>query len=385
MKHRKSVLIGSGIFLLLTFFFGCGERSGEKEYNKGMASWKNGDLVRAQGQLEKAIRKLSGKEKRSEANNQLGIILWNLGKHDQAAEKFGESCRLSDELSGANLNLGIALFHADQLEQAEFEFTKILNDQPSNSTARSFLGIIQMQRKNWASASKEITASLRTTPNNPARQNALALAELHLNGGSTAAIKRLEQIVIAYPDYAPALYNLALIQDQWLHNSSAALRRYKQYLAKAGTDALQSTVAEQAIVRLGGKTDPARPTASAQHNPDKASRLIAAGSKLHAAKKYNAAVKQYEQALRADPTQKTAHYNMGLSYYALKDYSQAAQACLDALKIDPSFTDARYMLSLSYSQQGQWSYAEREAKTLKETDPTRGKSMLKYISGAQKR
>jgi len=228
MKNKKLLMFSSGICLLFTLFFGCGERSGEKEYNKAMASLKDGDLSRAQGQMEKAIRKLSEKEKKAAANNELGIILWKLDKKDQAVEKFSESCRLTEELTGANLNLGIALFTAGQLEQAEFEFTKILSEQPNNSTARTFAGLVQMQQKNWKGASKEIATGLQAKPNDPAGQNALALSELHMNSSSDNAVVRLKQIVAAYPDYAPAAYNLAVIYDQWLHNTSAALGWYKQ-------------------------------------------------------------------------------------------------------------------------------------------------------------
>ncbi len=384
MKNKKLLIMGGGVCLLFAVFSGCGERSGEKEYNKAMASWKDDDLVRAQSQLEKSIRKLSGNEKKSVANNQLGIILWSLGKHGQSVEKFAESCLLAEDLSGANLNLGIALYHAGRLDQAEFEFTKILNEQPANPVARSFLGLVHMQKKDWKAASKEISAGLRTNPNDAAGQNALALAELHLNSSSDAAVKRLKQLISAYPDYAPAVYNLAMIYDQWLHNPNAALGWYKQYLAKAGVDGPQSEAAKQAITRLG--EEETSPTHSpAQTNPETAARLIIEGSRLHAAKKYSAAIKQYEKAIQADSSQKTAHYNMGLSNYALQNYSKAAQSCADALKIDSSFADARYMLALSYSQQGKWSDAEREAKTLKQVDATRGKSMLKYISDARKR
>jgi len=378
-------MIVGGVCLLFAVFSGCGERGGEKEYNKAMASWKDGDLVRAQSQLEKAIRKLSGNEKKSVANNQLGIIRWNLGKHGQAIESFDESCRLAEELSGANLNLGIALYHAGQLEQAKFEFTKIQNEQPTNAVAQSFLGFIHMQKKDWKGASKEITAGLRTNPNDATGQNALALVELHLNRNSDAAVRRLKKLVAAYPDYAPAAYNLAVIYDQWLHNQSAALGWYKQYLQKTGGEGRQAKFAKQAIVRLGGKEpETASSTPEKQTNPE-AVKYIIQGSKLHAEKKYSKAIKQYEKALKADPTETTAHYNLGLAYYELQQYREAAQACSDALKLDPSSANARYMLVLSYAQQHKWSDAEREANALKKVDATRGESMLKYISDARKR
>lgn len=381
MKNKKKLLmIGSGICLLFAVFSGCGERAGEKEYNKAMASWKAGDLVRAQSRFEKAIRKLSGNEIKSVANNQLGIILWNLGKHDQATKRFGESCRLAADLSGANLNLGIALYHAGQLEQAEFEFTKILNEQPTNMVARSFLGLVHMRKRDWKGASAQLTAGLRDNPNDAAAQNALALAELHFNKNSDVAARRLKQVVSAYPDYAPATYNLAVIHDQWMGNKSAALGWYKQYLAKAGEDGAQVAFARKAIARLskmGPEPAPPSPAVALQH--------IAQGSKLHAVKKYREAVQQYELAIKADPSQTTAHYNLGLSHYELEQYDEAAQACSNALKLDSGSADARYMLALSYARQGKWNDAEREAKTLKKVDSKRGKSLLKYISDARKR
>ena len=96
-------------------------------------------------------------------------------------------------------------------------------------------------------------------------------------------------------------------------------------------------------------------------------------------------MEQYEKAIKVDPSQVTAHYNMGLSHYELKQYPKAAQACLDALKIDSSSADARYMLALSYAQQHKWGDAKREAKALKKIDAKRGESLLEYISDARKR
>ncbi|MEN8256090.1 MAG: tetratricopeptide repeat protein [Verrucomicrobiota bacterium] len=384
MKNKKLLMIGGSACLLFAVFSGCGGRGGEKEYNKAMASWKSGDLVRAQSQLEKAIRKLSGNEEKSVANNQLGIIRWSLGKHDQAIESFGESCRLAKELSGANLNLGVALFHANQLDQAEFEFIKMLAEQPTNAVARSFLGLVQMQKKEWKGASEEIAAGLRTNPNDAAGQNALALVELHMNRNSDIAVKRLKKLVSAYPDYAPATYNLAVIHDQWLHNQNAAMGWYRQYLQKAGEEGRQTEAARQAIARLE-KKGPNAANTEGQINPEAASQYLAKGSELHAAKKYREAVEQYGKAITANPSEPTAHYNLGLSRYELKQYREAIRAFLDALKLDPDSANARYMLALSHAQQSQWSDAEREAKALKKIDSKRGKSMLKYISDAQKR
>ena len=169
MKNKNLLIIG-GVSLLLAMFSGCGDRSGEKEYNKAMASWENGDLVRAQGQLEKALRKLSGNEKKSVANNQLGLILWALDKPEQAIEKFGESCRLAEHLTGANENLGVALYHADELEQAELMDKLgagiVLIEAPSTTSSPWSLTPVTSRVRGgvWASRKVLPQATLATLP-----------------------------------------------------------------------------------------------------------------------------------------------------------------------------------------------------------------------------
>jgi tetratricopeptide (TPR) repeat protein len=384
MKNKTLLLVGGGVCLLFAVFSGCGGQPGEKDYNKAMTSWKKEDLVRAQSQLKKAIRKFSDNEQKSVANNQLGIIHWNLGKHDQAIESFRESCRLGENLGGANLNLGIALYDAGQSEMAELEFNKILNEEPDNTVARFFMGLVRMQQKDWQGASREITTGLRAAPNSAAGENALALAELHLNRNTDAAVKRLKRVVATHSDYAPAVYNLAVIHEQWLRNPGAALGWYKQYLQKAGENDAQADAARQAIARLDNvdqKTS--NTTGETPVQAQDATQYIANGRKLHEAEKYREAVTQYEKAIKADPSQSTAYYNLGLSQYELKQYREAAEACTSALKLNPDSVNARYMLALSYARQQKWSDAEREAKALKKIDAARGEVVLKYISDAR--
>ena len=379
MKNKKMIGLTAGIVLTLVLFVGCGERSGEKEYNKAVAAWKAGDLVRARTLFEKSIRKTSENEKKSVALNQLGLILWELGETEAAADTFSKSCNLTESLTGANLNMGIALFHAGRIDEAEVALNNVLGKEPKNQTARAMLGMIEMQKRNWAGASAELSKTVKLNPNSPAGQNALALAELHSGQSSSTAVKRLQQIISAYPDYAPAIYNLAVINDQWLGDSSEALNGYQRYLTKAGSDGSHADAATQAIARLS------KPKRAPQKNPDAAVRFMAEGSRLHSAKKYADAVEQYQKAIQADPSQKNAFYNMGLSYYAEGRYSDAAKACNGALNLDSRFSDARYMLSLSYFQLKDWNAAQREAKALELVDAKRGGEMLKHISSARKR
>jgi tetratricopeptide (TPR) repeat protein len=385
MGKNKILLIATGTCLMLATFVGCGGRSGEKEYSKATEAWKDGDLVRARTHFEKAIRKMSGNEKKSVAENQLGLVLWQLGEVDAAAAAFNKSCALSESLTGANLNLGIALYHAGRLDEAEVALNNVLGDNPRSETALSMLGLIAAQKRDWAGASKTISRAVAAQPTDPAGQNALVLAELNSNRNTELAISRLGNVVSTYPDYAPAAYNLAVIYDHWIDDQTAATEWYREYLRKAGSDGSHVDAARQAIARLGGQTGPGSETSAPQTDPAAAARYMAEGAKRHQEQKYTDAIEQYRKAIKADPMQKNAHYNMGLAYYALTKYPETERACLQALKVDPDFVDAQYMLALAYVQQGKWTDAEREAKILAGLDSARGDEMLKYIKSARKR
>ena len=385
MRNNRFLLITAGTCLMLATFVGCGGRSGEKEYNKAIEAWSNGDLVRARTHFEKAIRKMSGNEKKSAAENKLGLVLWQLGEVDAAAEAFNKSCALSDSLTGANLNLGIALYHAGRRDEAEVTLNNVLGDNPQSETALSMLGLIAAQKRDWAGASKTISRAVAAKPADPAGQNALAVAELNSNRNTDLAISRLNKLVSTYPDYAPAAYNLAAIYDHWLGNPTSADGWYREYLRKSGPDGSHVEAARKALARLTGQTATEPDTAATKTDPAAAARYMAEGAKRHQEQKYTDAIDQYRKAIRSDPTQKNAYYNMGLAYYALRKYPETEQACLRALKVDPGFADAQYMLALAYVQQGNWKDAEREAKILATLDAKRGEEMLNYITSSRKR
>jgi tetratricopeptide (TPR) repeat protein len=379
MKNRKVLVLTGGLLATLLMFIGCGEHGGEKEYGKAMSAWKAGELVKAQSLMEKAIRKTSGNEKKSLAWNQLGLILWQLDKTAEAADAFNESCVLSESVTGANLNLGIALFHAGRLDEAELALNNVLGENPKNQTALAMLGMIALKKKDWPGAAKPIAQTVRENPKDPAAQNALALAELPLSSGT--AIQRLKQVVSAYPDYAPAAYNLATIYEKQLNSPSEALDWYKQYLRKAGADGSHVAAANEGIKRLS--STPAQPITKI--DPATARRHMEEGAKLLTAKRYNEAISQFEKAIASDPNQKFSHYNLGYAYFNLGKYTEAATYYINALKLDPSYADARYMLSYSYFKLRKWSDAEREAEELAKVDKTRGEQMLTYIASERKR
>ncbi len=379
MKKNRILIIGSGLLLVLAMFVGCGGRSGEKEYSKAIQAWDEGDLVQARALLEKATGRLSGNVRKSMAFNKLGLVLWQLDEPKAAAAAFDDACALSETITDARLNLAMAQFHSDDFDGALKSINMYLGENPKNKTALALKSLIAAKKRDWAQSTRIMAEAVAATPNDPAAQNALALAELNHGQGSAQVISRLKKITLADPDYAPALYNLGVIHEQWLHDKDAALQYYQAYVRKAGGSGSHAEAARNAIARLDGSG-----TAASSSNPEDAVKFMKEGDRLYGEKKYAAALAQYQQAVVADPSRKDAYYRTGMASFNLSDYAKVQEACRQALSLDPSYADARYLLSYSYLQQQKWDSAEREAKELSRVDPERGSSMLKHIANARR-
>jgi len=380
MRKKTLTILATVTTILFALFFGCGERSGEKEYEKALSSLESGQLSRAQGQMEKAVRQLVSNEQKSVANNQLGLILWQLGKTDEATEKFKESCRLSENMTQANMNYAIALYKNNQLEAAQLEFVTLLGEQPNNPIAHLFSGLIHIKEKKWVDAQHNLSKGLQLKPKDPALQNAYALIELHKDGNNKA-LTRLKQIIAVHPNYTPALYNIAAIYDFKIHNYPVAIEWYRKYLQKAGTQAAQSSRTQEALSRLTRS----RSGMGSSSSSSTITAFIKSGEKLHKQKRYSSAIKQYKKAIQLSPNNIKAHYDIGLAYFYSKKYSSAERSFIQTLRLNPRDPNARYMLVLTYTKQRKWNDAEREAKALKVVNPKQGKAMLKYISETRRR
>ncbi len=378
MKNNRIFILGTGLILILAMFVGCGGRAGDREYNKAVKAWHNGDLVQARTLFEKATGRLSGNAKKSVAFNQLGLVLWQLDEPQAAADAFNEACTLTETVTDARLNLALARFGSGDLDGAARSLNMYLGEAPDNKTALALKGLIAAKRRDWAQSARLMAQAAAGDPADPAVQNALALAELNHGQSSMQVIERLRKITVSHPDYAPALYNLGVVYDQWRRENTPALEYYQAYLETAGAETAHADTVRKAIARLSGRVSPAPAADSAA-----AVRYMREGARLHGAGKHAEAVDQFKLAVKADPDQKNAFYNMALAYYALQKYSQTAQACQSALNIDPRFADARYMLALSYVMQKNWNYAAREARKLAEVDATRGQELLDYIATAR--
>lgn len=371
MKIEKIAIYGTALVLVIGMFAGCGGRSGEKEYDKGLRALDNGELVQARALLEKAAGRLSGNARKSMAYNDLGRVHWKLGEPEKAANAFQEACNLSETITGAQLNLAIAQFHAGNIEGARLSVNTYLGEVPTSQPALALQAMIAAKKRDWAKTTGLMTDVANANPTDAAVQNALAVSELNQGKSTTQVANRLKQVLASHPDYAPALFNLAALNDQWLRDSTTAIGYYEAYLKQTGSAGPKASAATTAIARLKNPNSAAGGSDIVQYMRE--------GARLLENKQYADAVAQFQRAIVADPDQKNAYYNMGLAYYSMGRYTDAARASSNALGLDSQFSDARHLLALSYIQQKKWDDAEREARELSAINSRLGTELLNHI------
>lgn len=87
---------------------------------------------------------------------------------------------------------------------------------------------------------------------------------------------------------------------------------------------------------------------------------------------YDIAIEKYKQALKINPKDARANYNLGVAYYkkGADFYKDAILSYKKAIEIDPKMTDAYFNLGVVYFSLGDYVKAEENLRKAKEIDPS---------------
>ncbi len=160
---------------------------------------RSGDIFKA----SEAYRKLLAADPfNHEAHDNFGLLLQEIGKHEEAIEEHKKAILLKPDSAKAYNNLGFAYLNKDRLSEAQENFER----------------------------------ALRLDPYNQAAQNNLALVYLR-QGSNEQAKNALIKLLGINPRHPHAHYNLALIYDEE-GAISRAVEHYRSFLEHAGADAV---------------------------------------------------------------------------------------------------------------------------------------------------
>jgi tetratricopeptide (TPR) repeat protein len=124
------------------------------------------------------------------------------------------------------------------------------------------------------------------------------------------------------------------------------------------------------LYRGGDAEDALRAAKTAlEATPNNAEAHKNAGLALETMRKYDAAEKEYQEALRLKPDYEYVHADLGILLYDKRDYDRAIAEYKKALALDPNEASVRLNLGLAYDAKNEADSAIRELREAKKLDP----------------
>jgi tetratricopeptide (TPR) repeat protein len=257
-----------------------------------------------------AFNLLASLEYCAEAHDNLGGVLAQTGKIEEAIAHYEQALRLKPDYAEAHYNLGIALWQTGRVPEAIVQYEQALRVKPDLVEAQYNLGMTLAQTGKIEEAIPHFEQALRIKPDDAEAHYNLGVA-LAQTGKIEEAIAHYEQALHIKPDYAEAHNNLGIVLLQE-GKVSDAIRHYEQAL---------------------------------RSKPDYAEAHDNLGVALAQTGKIEEAIAHYEQAMRIKPDDAEAHYNLGLALEKAGRMPEAIEHYQQTLKLRPDLTAARNALT----------------------------------------
>ena len=227
MLAKKNSFSGVILFVALGLFIAGCTPAGPRALLKGKHYLDQGDYAEATAQFRTATDLLVTN---AGAWNYYGVALQGAGHPDEAATAYQTALKYDRDLVEAHFNLGNLSLEQNRADMAKTEFTAYTLHRPNEPAGWLKLGSAQLKLGDAAAAEKSFSTVYHMDANSPEALNGLGLARVH-GGKPQDAAKFFSAAVKARPDYAPAILNLATVNQQYLHDNRAALENYHTYLA----------------------------------------------------------------------------------------------------------------------------------------------------------
>jgi tetratricopeptide (TPR) repeat protein len=292
----------------------------------------------------------------------------------------------------ALMNLSIVRLKTGNTEAALSGFRQVADQTTEDVLPLAYMADIYMDNNRWREAAEVLNEATRRDSRSPAIMTAQALVELYTTGAASAR-DRLVHVLAMAPSYAPALFNMAVIERDWLKNPVEGRKYFQRYLAIAKNDS-HTPIARAALLERA--TPPTRKAVSAElppapakklppvavpapptaRDPKMATEAFTLAVRYHQSHDTEKAIREYSRALQYDPMRASAHFNLGLLLREKGDLEKARDSFEHALECAPGMTDARYMLGLILNTLGDESGATTQFTTILEKAPNHAASHL---------
>jgi tetratricopeptide (TPR) repeat protein len=288
-------------------------------------------------------------------------------RYEEAIPEFLSALEQTPLLLTARYDLGVAFFAVNRFEEARQSFREVLRQDPSHHFAQYFLARIDLIQGNLQAA---VTGFRAVSKEKPIADELYYLGEAYFRNGDTQnAIQTLQRASAWQPgDYRVyfllggiyqklGLTSDAQAQIKLSENLRAAYRRTSRDIVECN-NALVSLSRQAAVRRCQELLDGVDPT-----------KLDTLGTLLAERRLYQEALGPLIRAVRFDPEDYEAQFNLGLTYFNMKNYPLARQPIQAASALRPESYSAVALLGSVLFALGDDYPAARELRHAHELRP----------------
>ena len=303
----------------------------------GKALLQDGKLPEAIPELQQAARL---DPQSGEAHYQMGLALSRAGRKEEAAAELRQGRELSsadDRNQNVNLDIaeGRAALDKSDLDQAATKFRHAIKLQPESSDAHRYLGVVLEKRGDTEGASDAYEKAVDLNPGDVvARQSLQKLLEAHVATDDPARMAEFEGYFreSRFKEVEPLLTDYVKEHPQSSHGWYAL-----GYSLFAQQKIGESIRALAKCLQLDVKNSEAH-------------KIL--GRDLMIIGRFDDAQIEFEQGIRYAPQSAEMHYNLGKLFSMQDNWAPGRKEFEEALRIDPSYVEALDALGLTQEALG---------------------------------
>lgn len=201
---------------------------------KGPRALLEGEKLIERGRYAEALEELTVATTIMSTNaaawNYLGLAYHHTGQPTNAEVAYIRALSIDRNLVEAHYNLGCLRLEQNRPDLAKPELIAYTALREHSADGWVQLATAQLRLRELAAAEKSFREALRLDQGNVEALNGLGLLQLQRRNPVEAA-QLFAAALKAEPQYAPALLNLAIVNQNYLNNRALALQNYREYLA----------------------------------------------------------------------------------------------------------------------------------------------------------
>ncbi len=280
----------------------------------------------------------------SQAHNNLGLALANIGRRDEAVEAFQTAIRLEPDLAEARINLGQALANPQQPVKTLESFRDQVRDQPEDPWAHYNLGRALARDGQHEQAIESFDEAIRLRPDFAAAHTNRGLTLVQL-GRIDEAIQAHREAVKSQPNFAKAHSNLGFALEI-AGRLEEAIEAHRMSVQIRPDDPTVHTNLGNVLANAGRRDEAIQAFQEAiRLQPDLIEAQAGLEQTISQIDQLEETLRSYREIVRGQPDDPTAQINLAKTLAKMGRLGEAIPAYQRAIQLQPDDALIHYQLA----------------------------------------